>query len=91
MTQDRITSEEKRLWNEQFNTMPQLKEASKRVLNLSRKMRDIMEGKSSCSDFEINEIAKQLVESDQRRIKLAIKVGMGFTQLLYLNPKFHQN
>ncbi len=91
MTQDRITSEETKLWNDFFKVEPQFKETSKRLKNLFLKAKEMMEGESYHTDEEMNEVVNQLGVANQRVMKLGVRMVFVNMRLVQLNPNFRHN
>lgn len=89
MTDNKITTEEKQLWIEEFKLYSIYAISKERTLRLYKIMELMLLVNHTAEDFSI--IEDQLDNSFTRTSKLAQKVSKITKKLIELNPDFRQN
>ncbi len=90
MTDNKITTEEKQLWIEEFKLYPIYAISQKRTIKLYKIMESmVLDLNHTAEDF--SKIEDQLDSSFTRTSRLAQKVSKITNRLIELNPDFRQN
>lgn len=92
MTTNKITTEEKRLWLEQFSIFPQYKESKKRIDNLSKNIAEKLNNSDDeCENSDLIEMSNQLFNAHSRNLRLTLRMATNYSNLIQFNPNFRLN
>ncbi len=92
MTDNKITTEEKKLWIEAFRLVPIYKISEKRTIKLYKIMESmVLDHPLNHTAEDFSKIEEQLDNSFERTSRLLKKISNITNRLIEMNPDFRQN